>query len=217
MVRAEVISYIIDNILETTFKQYENIERKKYAREIVAPLVENLISKIPIGENIDSTHSSELLFSYPDEQTKDISNQIVPDSEYEDLPPIAENDEIELYDEKYPSKCIQSLKFWPAVTEENDNESEILQIVPENCESVEDLEIGCQAKPPEQAMNPLKVSTNSLVMTFNSGQKRQIEEPEEIVYHTLCGVAMPNLLNAVPRLGLSKSSKLTKLHKRMKL
>ena len=41
--------------------------------------------------------------------------------------------------------------------------------------------------------------------------KRKHEE-EEVFLHPLCGVAMPKFLNAVPRLGLSKNSKIPKLH-----
>ena len=74
---------------------------------------------------------------------------------------------------------------------------------------------------------PLLVNKESLFSATNqsdqenyncyAGKKRKHEEEKgtlgtEIIYHTLCGVAMPNLLNAVPRLGLSKNSKLPKLH-----
>ena len=76
-------------------------------------------------------------------------------------------------------------------------------------------------------ITPLLVNKESLFSATNqsdqeyynyyAGKKRKHEEEKgtlgtEIIYHTLCGVAMPNLLNAVPRLGLSKNSKLPKLH-----
>ena len=79
----------------------------------------------------------------------------------------------------------------------------------------------------DENISPLLVNKDSLFSTTYqsdqgyAGKKRKQEEEgslePEIIYHTLCGVAMPNLLNAVPRLGLSKNSKLPKLHQRVQM
>lgn len=49
----------------------------------------------------------------------------------------------------------------------------------------------------------------------NAKKRRANEEVSpEVIYHTLCGVTMPHLLNMPPRVGLSKRSSLKPLHKK---
>ena len=245
MIEAEVVvSSIIQNILtsmassplSSSSQTLSNDEPE--VQEFITSLLDDLLLEIiaPSGDEDDNISSySDSLFSFPkdiDEESaaKDYDQQtfqVVPIEEIEEA-----EDEMRFYEEDSKSK-LYPVKNSGQIIEQI---GEVLQTVPSDTES-QNLTLNRDHLPKRddkskinhetsefgdaKSISPLKVSADSLVLNFKSyadaGPKRKHEnDHEEVVYHTQLQVAMPKLLNAVPRLGLSKFRKLPKLHKTMK-
>ena len=230
-----IVSSIIENIFNSLpITSQKNCDTDSKVQEIVTSFIEDLL--LEITEDDNTSVYSEPLFTLPEDndeehKAKDLDPypfQVVP---VEEIKQVQDLDEIRFYDE-LPSKSK------PCPVEDSDQlieeMDEILQVVPNDTGNlnltIEDGNDDRQSKivneisesGDRKSVSPLKVTADSLVMNFKSyadaGAKRKHENDiEEIVYHTQLQVAMPNLLNAVPRLGLSKYSKLPKLHKRTKI
>ena len=222
----------------------DNQRNETEVQEIIISLLDNLILEITAhsGNEDDNTSTySDSLFTLPEDfdegsETKDFdkhSFQVVPIEEIEQTEDL---DEMKFYDESPSKTKISTIQNSDRINEQSD---EVLQAVPndttnQNLTSSFENRAGKLKNDHEskfynelsefgdnKLVTPLKVSADSLVLNFkpyaDAGPKRKHENDlEDVVYHTQLQVAMPKLLNAVPRLGLSKYSKLPKLHKRMK-
>lgn len=186
-----VADSIIDSIIGLMF------ESEVISRSLLDEVIEECFE---VKEEVDETIESESLYSYPEEE------------EQEDLPmPGSSSPKMgPLGDHRVPNN---SEILLDAMDDELVNFHE--DYVKENlvsCDSPHDLENSFDIKTEEDEVVPTYHDVNR-VPDFDVVQcletqfkRRKIEDKtEETVYHSLCGVSMPKLLNKAPRLGLSRT------------
>lgn len=147
-------------------------------------------------ETLENDEKDQVIPGYEDDnETNEMSDFEVPQFAEEGK----DDDELEFYGkestDKLKESTISDIKRKFVSEEEN---------VPQINEEIQDYG--------KEVTNELRVHSHQV--STNSHLKRKIvhEKEDAPVYHSLCGVMMPNFLNRPPRLGLRKNSNLKSLH-----